>query len=78
VSWPQPSTGTVSPAVAVTAAPSISRPVAVPLPFVDWILVAETTPSNNETELSVTSDDLHAEPLDVEESKLRTVPDDVE
>jgi hypothetical protein len=76
VSCPQPSTGTVAPAAAVTADPLISRPVAVPLPSVAWTLLAVTTPSNNETELSETPADLHVEPLDAEESKATTDPDD--
>jgi hypothetical protein len=37
-----------------------------------------TAPPNNETELRVTAADLHVEPLKIEESKLRTAPDDVE
>jgi hypothetical protein len=47
------------------------------LPSAAWTLLAVTTPPNNETELRVTSAELHVEPLAVEESKARTVPDDV-
>jgi hypothetical protein len=74
VSFPQPPTDSVSPAVAATAVPSIARPVTVPLPSVAWTLVAVTAPSNSETELRAIPAELHVEPLAVEEAKERTVP----
>jgi hypothetical protein len=43
--------------------------------LVAWTLLAVTTPPNKETELSVTSADLHLEPLTVEESKVKTDPE---
>jgi hypothetical protein len=72
VSCPQLSTSTVCPAVAVTADPLIASPVALPLPSVAWTLLAVTTPSNSETELSETAADVHVDPLAAAESKVRT------
>jgi hypothetical protein len=56
----------------VTADPLIASPVALPLPSVAWTLLAVTTPSNNETELSETAPDVHVDPLAAAESKVRT------
>jgi hypothetical protein len=56
----------------VTADPSIAIPVAFPLPSVAWTLLAVTTPSNSETELSETAPDLHVDPLTPAEPKLKT------
>jgi hypothetical protein len=56
----------------VTADPLIASPVALPLPSVAWTLLAVTTPSNSETELSETAPDLHVDPLAAAESKVRT------
>jgi hypothetical protein len=72
VSCPQPSTSTVCPPAAVTADPLIASPVALPLPSVAWTLLAVTTPSKSETELSETAPDLHVDPLAAAESKVRT------
>jgi hypothetical protein len=56
----------------VTANPSIASPVALPLPSIAWTLLAVTTPSNSETELSETAPDLQVDPLTPAESKVRT------
>jgi hypothetical protein len=50
----------------------IASPVALPLPSVAWTLLAVTTPSNSETELSETAPDLHVDALAAAESKVRT------
>jgi hypothetical protein len=60
----------------VTADPLIARPDTVPLPSLAWTLPAVTTPPNKETEPSEIPADLHVEPLEAEESKARTDPDD--
>jgi hypothetical protein len=58
--------------VTVTADPLIASPVALPLPSVDWTLLAVTAPSNSETELSDTAPDLQVDPLTPADSKVRT------
>jgi hypothetical protein len=76
VSCPQSSTGTLAPGAAATGVPSTSTPVAVPRPSVAWTLLAETAPPKRDTAVSVTCVELHVDVVALEDSKLRTDPDD--